>query len=391
MEALPDELLIRALSDVDGRGLARLECTSRRFASLHTLVTKQRPHDEAPEPEPEPDVAAAGGVRGLAELAAVLALSRRTDANLVVLRPDEKPSFALHVLESLLAAPARAAAGHCHSIVVTTTTSSASSASSASGASGAVTFGSGAQGQLGHSDDRTPLPQLLDVVHPTPRALRVGGADVCAVAAGTCHSVVSTIAGVFCFGDATGGRLGVGELLPDSGRYCPASLAIPGGWRERIVLVSAGSMHSACVSATGELWAWGDGSSCGMLGHGELNICCSPRRVEALASERIVALACGARSTAAITAAGSLFMCGRLPRQGVGDVAMGFDAPDDDHELDVHTPVVIAGLSGVKVLGVACGPSHYAAVSRCGKLFTWVRKLSLYSIGLNLELVTAAG
>ena len=83
----------------------------------------------------------------------------------------------------------------------------------------------------------------------------------------------------------------------------------------------------------------------------------------------------------------STHVCGRLPRQGVGDVAMGFDAPDDDHELDVHTPVLIAGLSGVKVLGVACGQSHYAAVSRCGKLFTWVRKLSLYSIDLNLELL----
>ena len=61
MEALPDELLIRALSDVDGRGLARLECTSRRFASLHTLVTKQRRHEE---PEPANVAAARRGSLG---------------------------------------------------------------------------------------------------------------------------------------------------------------------------------------------------------------------------------------------------------------------------------------------------------------------------------------
>ena len=68
--------------------------------------------------------------------------------------------------------------------------------------------------------------------------------------------------------------------------------------------------------------------------------------MEALAGERICSVSCGARSTAAITASGALLMWGRLSRQGVGDVAVGFDAPEDDRsmELDVTSPILIQGL-----------------------------------------------
>lgn len=407
MDGLPDELLILALSGVEGRWLARLECTSRRFASLGTATHMRHRRRECmfaqlilePEPEPferaqhleqtaptaavaVPAPAAYGAVPGLAELAAGVALSRRSDAARIVLRPGEKRCFALHVLECLLAGPAKAAAGSSHSVIV-------------SAPSTAATFGIGTQGQLGHSHDASLLAQPLHgVMYSIPKVVRIGAdaASVCCVAAGTAHSLISTVMGeVFSCGDSSGGRLGIGNISQSQGdgRYCPAPVRVPGRWRDKVVLVSAGSMHSACVTATGELWTWGDGS-CGMLGHGPrifgpsgsgdsrtgLN-CCQPQRVESLSSQRIVSLSCGARTTAAVTASGLLFMCGRLPRQGVGDVAMGFDAPEDDHEEDVDTPVQIAGLHGCCVQCVACGPSHYAAVSRCGKLFTWVSQFLL--------------
>jgi len=52
-------------------------------------------------------------------------------------------------------------------------------------------------------------------------------------------------------------------------------------------------------------------------------------------------------------------------------VAVGFDAPEEDMELNVSIPTPIQGLQGTAVRCVSCGPSHWAAVSRDGRLFTW--------------------
>jgi len=76
------------------------------------------------------------------------------------------------------------------------------------------------------------------------------------------------------------------------------------------------------VTAAGEVYTWGDPSS-GMLGHGPditqpgthappYPEYLSPKRVEALAGERICSVSCGARSTAVVTSSGQLLMWGRV-------------------------------------------------------------------------------
>ena len=62
--------------------------------------------------------------------------------------------------------------------------------------------------------------------------------------------------------------------------------------RRSPVSVAVG-LHSLLVApSTGELWSWGDGFS-GQLGHGDMQDQPLPRRVEALAAERVVRVAAG--------------------------------------------------------------------------------------------------
>ena len=104
----------------------------------------------------------------------------------------------------------------------------------------------------------------------------------------------------------------------------------------KVVLVSAGEAHAACVTAAGDLFTWGDGSY-GQLGR-RVNIGAgrarqypnmeqvryaanwkneleSAERVEFAGQSRIVGVSCGSRVTAAVTLEGRVLLCGRLTRR----------------------------------------------------------------------------
>ena len=76
-------------------------------------------------------------------------------------------------------------------------------------------------------------------------------------------------------------------------------------------MVSCGPLHTACVTATGALYTWGEGSD-GELGHspvdGELGGHALPRRVESLDDDRVIHVACGLEATCIITFCGKLLV-----------------------------------------------------------------------------------
>ena len=73
--------------------------------------------------------------------------------------------------------------------------------------------------------------------------------------------------------------------------------------------VSAGDTHSLALSADGALWSWGFGAS-GRLGHGDEQPQPLPKKVEALAGQRVVAVAAGVNHSIATTADDAVFTWG---------------------------------------------------------------------------------
>ena len=78
---------------------------------------------------------------------------------------------------------------------------------------------------------------------------------------------------------------------------------------QRVVAVSAGYAHNIALTADGAVWSWGDGED-GTLGHGDEQMQLLPKKVEALAGQRVVAVLAGAYHSFARTADGAVFTWG---------------------------------------------------------------------------------
>ena len=69
-------------------------------------------------------------------------------------------------------------------------------------------------------------------------------------------------------------------------------------------------MHSLAITADGALWSWGYGGS-GQLGHGDQQEQLLPKKIEAFAGRRVVAVSAGETHSIAITADGAVFTWGK--------------------------------------------------------------------------------
>ncbi|KAG7389597.1 hypothetical protein PHYPSEUDO_009994 [Phytophthora pseudosyringae] len=131
-----------------------------------------------------------------------------------------------------------------------------------------------------------------------------------------------------------------------------------------VVTVSVGNTHTAAITDKGRLYAWGSCWS-GQLGLGEakragvkdkrLQLCFpTPTIVEALQSKRITRVSCGAIHTAVVSADGQLFTfgCGDGGRLGLGS--------NDD---SFH-PQLVSALENHVVLDACCGSWHTLCIVR---------------------------
>lgn len=204
------------------------------------------------------------------------------------------------------------------------------------GGSGLASWGVGTRGQLGHGkrqDERTPL-RLMGGIGYQVRIVQVAaGGGLARVA----HSLLLTSTGrVLSFGSGQYGALGHGfsggKQLPDILRpkYIEALAS------ERCVCVAAGELHSAAVTADGDLYTWGD-NFCGQLGIGSKRPEVSPKQVEhgGLEDEVVSHVSCGARHTLAVTEDGDVYSWG-LGHYGV----LGRSFTTYEHEPDA----ALAGL-----------------------------------------------
>ena len=93
---------------------------------------------------------------------------------------------------------------------------------------------------------------------------------------------------------------------------------------QRVVAVSAGAGHSLALAADGSVWSWGDGDY-GKLGHGNRQYQLLPKKVEAFAGQRVVAVSAGAYRNLARTGDGAVYAWGE---GGHGCLGHGEDLSD---------------------------------------------------------------
>ena len=138
---------------------------------------------------------------------------------------------------------------------------------------------------------------------------------------------------LFTWGSADAGALGHADL---SDRLTPTVVEALAG--TQVLLAFAGYMQAMAVAADGRLFTWGRGKW-GTLGHGDEENQRMPKVVEALASQRVVRAASFTASLA-VTASGRVFAWGQGKN---GRLGLGGDLNDRT------TPTVVAALTGMRI------------------------------------------
>ncbi|XP_062180310.1 PH, RCC1 and FYVE domains-containing protein 1-like isoform X1 [Phragmites australis] len=212
------------------------------------------------------------------------------------------------------------------------------------------------------------LCSKADVLVPKPLESDVV-LDVQQIACGSRHIALTTRQGeVFTWGEELGGRLGHGTDADISRPKLVESLAV-----SNVEYVACGEFHTCAVTASGDLYSWGDGYyNAGLLGHGVGASHCLPKRVSVpLEGLQVLSIACGSWHSALVTSSGKVFT--------FGDGTFG--ALGHGNRESVAYPKEVETLNGFRTMKVACGLWHSAAIvetsSQAGmnvvsrKLYTW--------------------
>jgi len=216
-------------------------------------------------------------------------------------------------------------------------------------ADGAVwSWGGGAFGQLGHGNAQHQL---------VPKKVKAfTGQRVVAVSGGGYHSLALTADGdVWSWGQGSSGKLGHGD---HESQLLPKKVGALAG--QCIVAVSAGDLHSLAITADGAVWSWGLGSS-GRLGHGDQQNQLLPKKIEAVAGQRVIAVSAGDLHSLAITADGAVWSWGY---GGHGQLGHG-------DEQTQPLPKKIEAFAGQRVVFVSAGTYHSLAITASGPVFSW--------------------
>ena len=240
--------------------------------------------------------------------------------------------------------PARASAGKQHSVFI-------------DGEGRLSSCGSAEEvpGLLGHGKG------VMRLNTPTRLPSTLGGERAVSVSAGSGHSLALTAGGsVLSWGDGLFGRLGHGDRQEDEqDQLLPKKVEALAG--QRVVAVSAGDGHSLALSADGAVWSSGAGAF-GRLGHGDTQNQLLPKKIEAFADQRVVAVSAGGGHSVALTADGAVWSWGSgyFDKLGHGDAQ------------DQWQPKKVEALAGQRVVAVSAGSgAHSLALTVNGAVWSW--------------------
>ena len=249
-----------------------------------------------------------------------------------------------------------ALAGHC--VVALSTAFMHSVAVTADGA--VWSWGGGSGYKLGHGDRQCQLqPKKVET-------LAQKGLFVTAVAArGDKYTLAVTADGaVWSWGI---GQLGYEQPPGDVSCDLTQPKRIEALDGQHVVAVTAGANHSLALTAAGGVWSWGEGSG-GKLGHGDERSQPQPKRIEALAGHRVVAVSAGSHHCLAVTAGGAVWSWGGNRRNCELGAAGCLGHGTSQNQL---LPKKIEALAGRRVVAVSAGGSHSLAISGDGAVWSW--------------------
>ncbi|KAL3639641.1 hypothetical protein CASFOL_017548 [Castilleja foliolosa] len=169
------------------------------------------------------------------------------------------------------------------------------------------------------------------------------------------------LSAIFICGEPFEDDLVNGESLPKKDVFTPKVLESASALDAQHI--SSSSRHAVLITREGQVFSWGDGSG-GKLGHGSQTDIPNPQLVNALAGMNVVSVGCGEYHTCAVTITGDLYTW--------GDGTHNFGLLGHGTELSYWVPRKIWGpMEGICVTSISCGPSHSAAITSRGQVFTF--------------------
>jgi len=226
---------------------------------------------------------------------------------------------------------------------------------------------------LGHAADPAADPAVRrQIGPPTPVPSMLDRRIVSVVTSNTHCYALSTEGQVYSWGEGSHGALGHGD---EGSRGVPSRIES----LSRIERIATGPWtwsHSAAVDEAGRLFTWG-AVNCfsflryeflGPYGLGyELDHTArcqlTPKRVDALAQERVVDVALGCGFTLVVTSAGSVFSCGAGTNGILGHGLL-------DSEV-LPRRIKALAQTGRRFVAVAAGDYHALALTEGGELYGW--------------------
>ncbi|CAH8337035.1 unnamed protein product [Eruca vesicaria subsp. sativa] len=208
------------------------------------------------------------------------------------------------------------------------------------------TCGNGSFGQLGHGDN-TSLSTPAKVSYFVDKCVKM-------VACGMRHSLVLSAGNQVCgFGSGKRGQLGVSSERTKSLVNLPC--VVSGLEDVEVVCIAANGDHSAAISASGQMFSWGRG----FCGSSDVQ---TPQCLQSSLSFRELAL--GWNHALLLTVDGEVFKLGNT---------LNKQSEKQSLQVDSSEPLLekVSGFDGVKVLQIAAGAEHSAAVTESGEVQTW--------------------
>ncbi|XP_062026941.1 RCC1 domain-containing protein RUG3, mitochondrial isoform X1 [Rosa rugosa] len=216
------------------------------------------------------------------------------------------------------------------------------------------TWGYGGFGALGHSIyTRELFPRLVEGSW-SGRIQHVS-------TSGTHTAAITESGELYTWGrDEGDGRLGLG---PNRGPNEGGGLSIPSKVKALpmpVAAVSCGGFFTMVLTENGELWNWGANSNF-ELGRGDRVGGWQPKPVPSLVGVRIIQVASGGYHSIALTDEGKVLSWGHGGHGQLGNSSV----------QNQKTPTVVKALTDERVIYIACGGSSSAAITDTGKLYMW--------------------
>jgi hypothetical protein len=199
------------------------------------------------------------------------------------------------------------------------------------------TWGLGLSGRLGHGDEQDRL---------VPTCVETLGGHVVSLACGGHHSAAISERWQLCtWGGGAFGKLGHGNRLA---KTKPTKVQVSA----KLVQVSLGVHHSMALSNQGEVFTWGQAGRLGHASQGAEVDEMFPRQILALSGVFVVQISAGHAHCACVTETGDVWAWGANRAYGHTDPAC---VP--------NTPTMLKALGGKAIVQVACGTSHSIVLS----------------------------